>query len=126
MRTPTVCCGSTCRTGLTCPCTRKPSSTKWLGSSTNDHARLWNLQLQPNDLMLVLHRPSGYPGFETTAWWAVFAPARLPAALAASLTGAIDKIVVSEAFRSKLEPLGDSDIDHHPTACAGRHQQPHR
>ena len=49
---------------------------------------------------------SGYPGFETTAWWAVFAPARLPAALAASLTGAIDKIVVSEAFRSKLEPLG--------------------
>src|SRR5262245_65670136 len=57
MRTPTVCCGSTCRTGLTCPCTRKPSSTKWLGSSTNDHARLWDLQLQPNDLMLVLHRP---------------------------------------------------------------------
>src|SRR6516164_4984597 len=57
MRTPTVCCGSTCRRGLTCPCTRKPSSTKWLGSSTNDHARLWDLQLQPNDLMLVLHRP---------------------------------------------------------------------
>src|SRR5262245_30758871 len=57
MRTPTVCCGSTCRRGLTCPCTRKPSSTKWLGSSTNDHARLWGLQLQPNDLMLVLHRP---------------------------------------------------------------------
>jgi tripartite-type tricarboxylate transporter receptor subunit TctC len=49
---------------------------------------------------------SGYAGFETTAWWAVFAPARLPAALAASLTSEIDKIVVSEAFRSKLEPLG--------------------
>jgi tripartite-type tricarboxylate transporter receptor subunit TctC len=49
---------------------------------------------------------SGYAGFETTAWWAVFAPARLSAALAASLTGEIDKIVVSEAFRSKLEPLG--------------------
>jgi hypothetical protein len=30
----------------TCPCTRKPSST-----------RLWDLQLQLNDLMLVLHRP---------------------------------------------------------------------
>src|SRR6476646_9187968 len=56
MRTPTVCCGSTCRMGLTCPCTRKPSSTKWLGSSTNDHTRPWDLQLQPNDLMLVLHR----------------------------------------------------------------------
>ena len=57
MRIPTVCCGSTCRRGLTCPCTRKPSSTKWLGSSTNDHARLCDLQPQPNDLMLVLHRP---------------------------------------------------------------------
>src|SRR6476619_2496846 len=57
MRTPTVCCGSTCPRGLTCPCTRKPSSTKWLGSSTNDHARLCDLQPQPNDLMLVLHRP---------------------------------------------------------------------
>src|SRR5580693_7619155 len=57
MKTPTVCFGSTCRRGLTCPCTRKPSSTKWLGSSTNDHARLWDLQPQPNDLMLVLHRP---------------------------------------------------------------------
>jgi hypothetical protein len=35
----------------------QPSSTKWLGSSTNDHARLWDLQPQPNDLMLMLHRP---------------------------------------------------------------------
>jgi tripartite-type tricarboxylate transporter receptor subunit TctC len=49
---------------------------------------------------------SGYAGFETTAWWAVFAPARLPTALAASLTGEIDKIIASDAFRSKLEPLG--------------------
>src|SRR5580693_884975 len=61
MKTPTVCFGSTCRRGLTCPCTRKPSSTKWLGSSTNDHARLWDLQPQPNDLMLVLHRPLERP-----------------------------------------------------------------
>src|SRR4051812_13031679 len=49
---------------------------------------------------------SGYAGFETTAWWAVFAPARLPTALADSLTGDINKIVASDAFRSKLEPLG--------------------
>ncbi len=33
------------------------NSSKWLGSSTNDHAELWDLQPQPNDLMLVLHRP---------------------------------------------------------------------
>src|SRR4029078_10858795 len=37
--------------------TPKPISTKWLGSSTNDHARLCDLQPEPNDLMLVLHRP---------------------------------------------------------------------
>jgi tripartite-type tricarboxylate transporter receptor subunit TctC len=49
---------------------------------------------------------SGLAGFESTAWWAVFAPARLPAALAAALTGEIGKIVASAAFRSKLEPLG--------------------
>jgi tripartite-type tricarboxylate transporter receptor subunit TctC len=49
---------------------------------------------------------SGYAGFETTAWWAVFAPARLPPALATSLTGELEKVVASEAFRSKLEPLG--------------------
>jgi tripartite-type tricarboxylate transporter receptor subunit TctC len=49
---------------------------------------------------------SGYGGFETTAWWAVFAPANLPAALATDLATQIEKIVASEAFRSKLEPLG--------------------
>src|SRR5262245_15351933 len=49
---------------------------------------------------------SGYAGFETTAWWAFFAPARLPPALAALLTSEIDKIVTSDALRSKLEPLG--------------------
>jgi tripartite-type tricarboxylate transporter receptor subunit TctC len=49
---------------------------------------------------------SGYDGFETTAWWGVFAPAGLPDALAASLVSEIEHIVASEAFRSKLEPLG--------------------
>lgn len=49
---------------------------------------------------------SGYAGFETTAWWAIFAPARLPTALTASLTSEIDRIVASDAFRSTLEPLG--------------------
>ena len=28
---------------------------------------------------------SGYPGFESTAWWAVFAPANLPANLTTAL-----------------------------------------
>jgi len=49
---------------------------------------------------------SGYDGFETTAWWGVFAPAQLPGALAASLVAEIERIAGSDAFRSKLEPLG--------------------
>ena len=49
---------------------------------------------------------SGYAGFETTAWWGVFAPAGLPDALTTSLVGEIERIAASEAFRGKLEPLG--------------------
>jgi tripartite-type tricarboxylate transporter receptor subunit TctC len=49
---------------------------------------------------------SGYSGFETTAWWALFAPANLPPAVASDLATLVDKIVASEAFRAKLEPLG--------------------
>lgn len=49
---------------------------------------------------------SGYNGFETTAWWGVFAPANLPAPLTAAFAGEMERIVRSEAFRSKLEPLG--------------------
>ena len=49
---------------------------------------------------------SGYAGFETTAWWGVFAPAKLPDALTASLVAEIARITASDAFRGKLEPLG--------------------
>ena len=49
---------------------------------------------------------SGYGGFETTAWWGVFAPAKMPDALTASLIAEIERIAGSDAFRSRLEPLG--------------------
>jgi tripartite-type tricarboxylate transporter receptor subunit TctC len=49
---------------------------------------------------------SGYDGFETTAWWGVFAPAKLPEGLTASLVPEILRIAASDAFRSRLEPLG--------------------
>ena len=49
---------------------------------------------------------SGYPGFETTAWWGVFAPAALPSALTTVLANEMVQIVRSDGFRSKLEPLG--------------------
>jgi tripartite-type tricarboxylate transporter receptor subunit TctC len=58
---------------------------------------------------------SGYDGFETTAWWGVFAPAGLPANMAEPLGSEIEQIVRSEAFRGTLEPLGVL-----PTVMSGR------
>jgi tripartite-type tricarboxylate transporter receptor subunit TctC len=49
---------------------------------------------------------SGYDGFETTAWWGLFAPANMPDALTAELARETGRIVRSEAYRSRLEPLG--------------------
>jgi tripartite-type tricarboxylate transporter receptor subunit TctC len=49
---------------------------------------------------------SGYTGFETTAWWGVFAPAKLPDDLTASLIAESERIAASDSFREKLEPLG--------------------
>jgi tripartite-type tricarboxylate transporter receptor subunit TctC len=57
---------------------------------------------------------SGYPGFETTAWWALFAPAGLQADATAVLSEATAKIVSSDEFKAKLEPLGVA-----PTALSG-------
>ena len=52
---------------------------------------------------------SGYD-FETTAWWGVFAPAKLPEALTASLVAEAGHIAATDAFRSKLEPLGVTPV----------------
>jgi tripartite-type tricarboxylate transporter receptor subunit TctC len=49
---------------------------------------------------------SGYAGFESTAWWGVFAPAGLSADLKTLLVVEIEQIVRDASFRSKLEPLG--------------------
>jgi tripartite-type tricarboxylate transporter receptor subunit TctC len=49
---------------------------------------------------------SGYPGFETTAWWGVFAPAGVPAAVADALAADIERVVKSAEFKGKLESLG--------------------
>jgi tripartite-type tricarboxylate transporter receptor subunit TctC len=57
---------------------------------------------------------SGYGGFESTAWWAVFGPAHMPAASTAGLADQIKRIVSSDSFRSTLEPLGVI-----PTALSG-------
>lgn len=49
---------------------------------------------------------SGFPGFEMTAWWGLFAPAKLPSEMATSLAAQTAKVVNSESFRNKMEPLG--------------------
>ena len=49
---------------------------------------------------------AGFAGFESTAWWAVFAPARLPDPIAIRLREEIARIVGSAAFRERLGNLG--------------------
>ena len=49
---------------------------------------------------------AGVKDFETTAWWAVFAPANLPSEVAATLRTEVEKIVRSDAYREKLGNLG--------------------
>jgi len=48
----------------------------------------------------------GYQQFESTAWWAVFAPAKLPDAVAQKLRAEVEKVVMSAAFKEKLGNLG--------------------
>src|SRR4051812_38804248 len=49
---------------------------------------------------------SGYAGFESTAWWGVFAPAGLSAGLVAVFSGGIERVVRGEAFWFQLQPFG--------------------
>ncbi len=49
---------------------------------------------------------SGLSGFETTAWWAVFGPARLPPDVTARLRSEITRIVQSPGFEQALTPIG--------------------
>jgi tripartite-type tricarboxylate transporter receptor subunit TctC len=49
---------------------------------------------------------SGYDGFETTAWWGMFAPAGMAEAITAMLASEIERVVRSDPFRNRLEPLG--------------------
>ena len=48
----------------------------------------------------------GLPQFESTAWWAVFAPANMPIAMQAQLRAAVEKVAASPAFGEKLGNLG--------------------
>lgn len=49
---------------------------------------------------------SGYPNFESTAWWAVFGPAKLPENVTNTLTTQVQKIASSAAYKEKLGNVG--------------------
>jgi tripartite-type tricarboxylate transporter receptor subunit TctC len=49
---------------------------------------------------------AGLPGFESTAWWAVFGPAHLPPPVGTRLRTELERIAASDGFREKLGDLG--------------------
>ncbi len=49
---------------------------------------------------------SGYPNFESTAWWAVFAPAKIPENVEKILTREVQKVASSAAFKERLGNVG--------------------
>ena len=48
----------------------------------------------------------GYPQFESTAWWALFGPAKLPEGIAKKLRSDTEKVAQSIAFKERLGNLG--------------------
>jgi tripartite-type tricarboxylate transporter receptor subunit TctC len=54
---------------------------------------------------------SGLPGFEATAWWAVFAPAGLPADIAGKLRSELQAIVRTPDYAHGLEKIGVNTLD---------------
>ena len=48
----------------------------------------------------------GYPQFESTAWWAIFGPAKLPPNITQELRSALEKITSSTEYREQVSPLG--------------------
>jgi len=61
---------------------------------------------------------SGLKGFETSAWWALYAPANLPPELLARLRSETLAIVQSSVFRDKLVPLGVQPYTEQPPSLA--------
>lgn len=48
----------------------------------------------------------GYPQFESTAWWAVFGPAKLPESITKKLRADTEKVAQSAVFKERLGNLG--------------------
>jgi tripartite-type tricarboxylate transporter receptor subunit TctC len=63
---------------------------------------------------------SGVPGYETVAWFGVFAPAATPKATVTRLNAEINRIVSTAEFRDLLARLGTSPAPGTPEAFAAR------
>jgi len=48
----------------------------------------------------------GYPQFESTAWWALFGPAKLPETITKKLRADTERVAQSAAFKERLGNLG--------------------
>ena len=49
---------------------------------------------------------SGLPGFEVSAWFGVFAPAKLPLALRQQLSAAMARVLEDPALAQRLRDIG--------------------
>jgi tripartite-type tricarboxylate transporter receptor subunit TctC len=63
---------------------------------------------------------AGLPGYETVAWFGVFAPAATPPAVLARLNAEINRIVATPEFRETLTRLGTVPAPGTPEAFAAR------
>jgi tripartite-type tricarboxylate transporter receptor subunit TctC len=61
---------------------------------------------------------AGVPGFETTAWWAVFAPARTPKEIVTKINTEIVKIMRSPDVKKRLHALDIEPIGSTPDQLA--------
>jgi tripartite-type tricarboxylate transporter receptor subunit TctC len=61
---------------------------------------------------------AGYPGFEVSAWYALYAPAKLPADLQARLSGDLVKIMKMPDVDSKLKALAVKPVSGTPQELA--------
>lgn len=61
---------------------------------------------------------SGVPGYESTSWFTVAAPAKVPAAIVQKVNGDINNMLKSPEWRAKLAELGMSPVGGTPEAAA--------
>ena len=60
----------------------------------------------------------GYPGFEVTAWYAIFAPAHTPPEIVSRLNAEIVKAVENPDLRERLTQLGATPVGSSPQELA--------